>query len=192
VIDVPVPVVLASASQTRRRLLARVVREFEVVAPDVEEGDVEGQRPRRMVVELALRKARQVAQRQPEALVIAADTVAVCDGEVIGKPEGRADALRILRKLTRHPHRVLTGVCVRAPDGRERAACVTTEVRMRRLSEEQLQRLADGEGALERAGAYALQPHDPNVSRLEGSETAVMGLPLEELEAMIRQIYPSD
>ena len=122
---------------------------------------------------------------------MAADTVAVCDGEIIGKPEDRADALRILRKLTRRPHRVLTGVCVHAPEGPERLRCVETEIRMRRLREEELRALAERDGVLQRAGAYALQPDDPNVVRLAGSETAVMGLPLEELKEMIRELYPS-
>jgi septum formation protein len=171
--------------------LARIAGEFELVPPDVEEGDLAGKPPEDMVRELARRKAQQVARQRPEALVVAADTVAVCDGEVIGKPEDRADALRILRKLTRRPHRVLTGVCVRAPEGRERLRCVETEIRMRRLSEEQLRALAERDGALQRAGAYALQPDDPNVVRLDGSETAVMGLPLEELKEMIRELYPS-
>ncbi|MFW6118954.1 MAG: Maf family protein [Planctomycetota bacterium] len=190
-IELPVPLVLASASETRRRLLARIAREFEVVPPDVEECDLVGKPPEDMVRELARRKARQVARQRPDALVVAADTVAVCDGEIIGKPEDRADALRTLRKLTRRPHRVLTGICVRAADGTERLRCIETEIRMRRLSEEQLRALSERDGALQRAGAYALQPDDPNVVRLEGSETAVMGLPLEELEEMIRELYPS-
>ncbi len=191
-IDPPVPVVLASSSDTRRRLLSRLVTDFEVVPPEVDEQSVQTADARAMVLELARRKARQVAGRRPRALVIAADTVAVCCGQVLGKPADRADALAMLRRLTRRPHRVLTGLCVVAPAGRECARCVATRIQMRRLTDGELERLAGREGALERAGAYALRPDDPNVVQLEGSETAVMGLPLEELEGMIRQLYPSE
>jgi septum formation protein len=192
VIECPVRIVLASASAARRELLGRIVPRFDVVVPRVDESRVRAEDPRRLVTALAAAKAREVASRCPGALVIAADTVAVCRGELVGKPADRPEALCMLRKLTRHEHQVLTGLCVVAPDDREALCCVRATVRMRALSRAELEELVRRPGALERAGAYALQPEDPNVVRLEGSETTVMGLPLEELERMVTELYPPD
>jgi septum formation protein len=194
VIDIPVPVVLASSSPTRRTLLSRVVRDFDVVGPGLEEeagGCPKGgaEAARRAVVGLARAKARRVAAGRPAALVIGADTLVVCGEDVLGKPGDEEEAVRMLRRLTRTPHRVLTGLCLLAPDERERSTCVEAAVRMRPMSEDEIRRYVAAGEALGKAGAYALQPDDPNVDHVEGSATAVMGLPLDELEAMLRELY---
>jgi len=190
VIDCPVPIVLASASEARRDLLGRIVREFQVVPSRVDESGVRADTPEQFAVAAAAAKACEVARRRPDALVIGADTVVICRGEVIGKPVDRRDALRILRKLTRRPHEVLTGLCLVAPDGRQVTACVRATVRMRRMTVRELEDLADTPGAMQHAGAYALQEDDPNVVSLEGSASAVMGLPLVELESILRDLCP--
>jgi septum formation protein len=185
-----VAVVLASASPARCRLLRELVAVFEVVRPDVDESEAAQDEPRTATVRLAEAKARRVAAMRPGALVIAADTMVVCGGRVIGKPSDRRDAIRILEVLTSSPHRVVTGLFVLAPDGRERSSCVETGLRMRRMSRQEIERYVDGPGALERAGVYALQEDDPNVKELKGSPSAVMGLPLEELSRILREFYP--
>ena len=194
-IDLPVPIVLASSSGTRRELLARLVGEFDVLAPQVEERPPGGRPARReasaLTLELAERKARAAARRRPDALVIGADTLVVCGGEVIGKPADDEDAVRILVRLSHRPHRVFTGVFVLAPDGRAASGCVTARVRMRPMSPERARDYVARSDALSRAGAYALGPDDPNLERVEGSMTAVMGLPLDELSAMLRDLYPA-
>jgi len=189
--DIPVPVVLASSSPMRRRLLRRLLGDFEVVPAHADEGSVSEGDPRALAVRLAELKARDVAARRPDALVIAADTLVVCEGEAIGKPRDRQDAIRILTKLTSGPHQVVTGLCLAAPDGRSRTLCVATRLRMRPMSAREVEDYVDSPGALERAGVYALQPDDPNVLELEGSPTAVMGLPLDELGAALRDLYPN-
>lgn len=186
----PVPVVLASSSSTRRELLARLVPQFDVVAPCVDEGRAEAGCPEAVVGELAQAKARDVAARRPGALVIAADTVALCEGQVLGKPADAAEAARMLRRLTSAPHSVLTALCAVAPDGRERAALARATVRMWPMSEAVVARYAARPDALERAGAYALEPHDPNVERIDGDVTTVMGLPLKELAGILADLYP--
>ena len=115
----------------------------------------------------------------------------VCAAEVIGKPRDRADAVRILARLTRSEHRVLTGLCVIAPDGRRRSVCVGTRLCMRPMAPDEIERYVDTPGALHRAGVYALQRDDPNVCTLIGSPTAVMGLPLDELADVLRELYPN-
>lgn len=167
-----------------------MVTDFEVVRPQVDEAAIHAQTPRELVLEAAEAKARAVARVRPDALVIGADTVVACREGVIGKPVDRADAVRILRRLTRSPHDVLTGLCLVAPDGREVSGCVAATLQMRQMSDAELERLADRPGALDRAGAYELQPDDPNVVHLDGHPTTVMGLPLEELERAFHELYP--
>lgn len=188
-IDLPARVVLASASPQRRRLLGRLVAEFETSEPRVEETTPEGMDAEEVAEELARRKAREVASRRSEAVVIAADTIVECRGEMIGKPRDRRDAVRIITLLTRNPHAVVTGLCVIAPDGSEQTAVEQTRIRMRRLSPAEIHRYVEEEDVMERAGAYGLKELDPNVLSLEGSRSSVMGLPLEKLEEMLGAVW---
>jgi septum formation protein len=189
-IDLPVPVVLASASRARRELLATMVATFDVVAAGVDEEAGAGLGPREAALSLAEAKVRAVAARRPEALVIGADTIVLSSGEVLGKPRDREDARRMLWQLTRRPHSVITGLFVLAPDGRSRSACVETGIRMRRMAPEEVESYTAHPDVMYWAGAYALQADDPNVEALEGSETSVMGLPVEALKDMLADLYP--
>jgi septum formation protein len=178
-------VVLASSSPTRRRLLATIIPDFEVIPASIEETEADCSTAVGMATELARRKCLAVARMRPDALVIAADTLVACQGGILGKPRDVADARRILALLQEAEHDVVTAVHVAAPDGRHRSTCVATTVRMRKLPEAKIEELAALPGTLERAGAYALQHDDPNVEELRGSPTAVMGLPLEELSKIL-------
>jgi septum formation protein len=169
-----------------------LIGEFEVVAPDVEEALIPGADAESLAQRRAEAKAEEVARRRPGALVIGADTVVECRGEVIGKPVDRADAVRMLTKLTSHPHRVITGLCVVAPDGSRRSATSVARIRMRRLSQAEIEEYVDAERPMDRAGAYGLKELDSNVLSLEGSASAVIGLPLEELESVLRSICPEN
>lgn len=187
-IDIPAPVVLASASPARRELLGRLVGEFEVMPPDVCEESILHDQPEQTARARAAAKARAVSRIRPRSVVIGADTVVACGEELMGKAADAEEALAMLRKLTRHPHRVLTALCVVSPNGGERTACEGATVHMRELPPEELQRLARRPGALRWAGAYALQPDDPNVLSIEGCETTVMGLPIERLREMLLEL----
>lgn len=189
VLRIPVPVVLASSSPTRRELLRELVEDFESVAPDVGEGPIQGCDAKSAALKLAEEKARAVARARTGALVIGADTLVACEGEVIGKPIDLSDAVRILLKLTRFAHKVVTAVFIIAPDGRERALCVESLVRMRPMNRQEVEEYLSHTGALDKAGAYALGPEDPNVESIEGSVTAVMGLPLDELKRALQALY---
>lgn len=189
-IDIPVPIVLASSSPTRAELLKGLVRSFEVVGPQIDETAIRDETPRNLASKLAEAKARGVARKRAEALVIGADTLVVCGGHVVGKPADRDDALRMLEKLTRNVHKVLTALHLIAPDGRERSCCVESRVRMRLMSRGEIEDYLARSDTLDKAGAYALQADDPNVEQIEGSATGVMGLPLEELSSLIRSLYP--
>ena len=146
--------------------------------------------PRELTLALAEAKAREVAARRRDALVIGADTMVVCRGESIGKPTSEADARRILRLLASNPHKVVTAVFVVAPEGAERSAYVETGVWLKPMSEEQISRYMTVPGVMDRAGAYALEPDDPLLDRIDGGMTCVMGLPMEALEELLLSLYP--
>ena len=189
-ISLPAPIVLASSSPARRHLLGQLVPEFDVMESGVSEQLLDGEGAEAAAVRLATAKGRAVAVRRPDAVVIAADTLVVCLGTVIGKPRDLADAGRMLQMLVDNPHRVLTGFFVHTPDGREETCCVSTRVTMRAMSPEEIADYVSDPAALERAGVYALQADDPNVREMQGSPSCVMGLPVEELRRILLRLYP--
>jgi len=191
--------ILASSSPRRRQLMAEAGYEFEVIAPDesaeAECGICSKEGPAGLVAELAYRKGADVVRKiggddvHDGPIVIAADTVAECDGMILGKPADEAEARAMLGRLAGRPHRVLTGVCVwnlstkRAPLIR----VDVTKLRMDRLSGSQLDAyIASGkwEG---KAGAFGYQDRLGWVHVEQGSETNVVGLPMEMLAQMLRE-----
>lgn len=186
--------VLASVSPRRRDLLARAGYAFDVVPSDVDESAFPdaGVAPARHAEILALAKARSVAGRYPDRLVIGADTLVSFDGEIIGKPADVADAERITRKLFSAPHEVITGLAlVRLADGLEIIRSDITTVYPRKLTDDQIaQHVASGTWA-GKAGAYAIQEMgDEFVERIDGSLTNVVGLPMELLGHMLAELPP--
>jgi len=184
--------ILASASPRRRDLLAEVGYRFEVVPSDVDEAafSAEGLSPCGYAEALALAKAKDVAARSPDRLVLGADTVVDCGGEIIGKPADAADAERITRLLFSRPHEVITGIAlVRISDGSEIIRSDTTTVYPKQLTEEQIAaHLATGTWR-DKAGAYAIQENgDEFIARIDGSMTNVMGLPMELLESLLADL----
>jgi len=180
--------ILASSSPRRRELLARAGYRFEVVPPEAEEPARLGPTPAQAAVERARAKARDVARRFPDRVVLAADTLVVLDGDIIGKPRDPEDARRILRRLRGTRHSVLTAVVVRFGEAEE-VGVEETAVVMRAVSDEEIDAyVATGE-ALGKAGAYAVQERgDRFIERLEGSYTNVVGLPMELVAEMLRKV----
>ena len=179
--------VLASTSPRRRSLLRRLGLGFRVAAPAVDETARPGEDPATHVRRLALAKARQVARRSPDAVVLGADTVVAVDGRILGKPGDAREAVRMLSLLAGRTHEVLTGVALVAADRRrERSAVVRTRVTMRRLEAVEIRRYVAGGEPLDKAGAYAVQGEARSfVELVEGSLTNVIGLPLERLARML-------
>jgi septum formation protein len=176
---------LASQSPRRRELLAGLGIALEVRPADTDESVLPGEAPRAYVARVAREKARAV----PGEVVLAADTAVVLGDTILGKPRDAADAARMLRALSGTTHEVLTGVCVRrgAPGAPlEREALVSTAVRFRALSEQEIAwYVATGE-PLDKAGAYALQgAGGVLVESVAGSVSGVVGLPLTESVALL-------
>jgi len=179
-------VILASASPRRRELLRRICPEFTVEASDVDEALGAGP-VAPAVAALALRKARAVARRVGAGLVLAADTVVVLAGEVLGKPSGPEEARAMLRRLRGRAHEVLTGVAVvDAASGRAASATERTRVLMAQYPDATLEAYVASGAPLDKAGAYAIQDLDGRlVDGLVGSYTNVVGLPVEATRRLL-------
>lgn len=186
----PIHLFLASQSPRRRELLRQIGREFDVLDVDVPERREPNETPEDYVSRVAREKAgaglMQVAAVH-DAVVIGADTEVVLDDDVFGKPADAADAAAMLRRLSGRSHRVLSAVwCISA--GREEHALSVSTVEFAPMTDADVaDYIATGE-AFGKAGAYAIQGHAAAyIRRLDGSHSAVMGLPLHETSLLLRR-----
>ena len=181
------PLVLASASPRRVALLRQVGVEFTVVDPGPDRAWPGEAEPRHGVRALALDKARRVAARRPEAVVVGADTVVVLRGARLGKPRDAAEAAAMLARLHGRMHEVWSGIAV-VRGGEQRTASECTRVRFARLEPAEIESyVATGE-PLDKAGAYGIQGRAAAfVKSIEGDYYNVVGLPLSRLRAVLRE-----
>ncbi|MCB9849679.1 MAG: septum formation protein Maf [Phycisphaerales bacterium] len=175
--------ILASASPRRCELLADAGYVFDVMPADVDEDQPmsAGQSPADWAAELALLKARTVADRLDDGIVLGADTIVVANGEIFGKPTNEADARRILSVLLHTPQDVITGVAiVDAATGGCEMQHDTTRIVMTPMTPAQLDDYIAGGLWRGKAGAYGIQDHDDAfVREIAGSFSNVVGLPME-------------
>jgi len=179
--------ILASASPRRLDLLAQIgVVPDAVEAADIDETPVAGELPRQNAARLARAKAQAIADRNPGALVIGADTVVACGRRILPKAEDEKTALQCLEFLSGRRHRVYGGVAVILPDGSLRSRLVETRVRFKRLtSQETAAYLQSGEWR-GKAGGYAIQGRAAVfVANINGSYSNIVGLPLYETAALL-------
>jgi septum formation protein len=184
-------IILASSSPRRRQLLDRAGYTFEVIppAPSAECGVCSRETPPEMVARLALQKAADVAHRVAEGIVIGCDTVAECRGHILGKPRDREHAREMLTLLSGRDHHVYSGLCLWLRPGEERHVAVeVTRLVMDELSPRQLEEYLAG-GAWEgKAGAFGYQDGLDWVRIVAGSESNVVGLPMELLKKMLNEL----
>lgn len=180
-------IILASASPRRRELMENMGLAFTVKVSDADESSVDTSVPPGIYVqELALLKAAAVAKTviyNKDAIIISADTIVVCDGKILGKPENPDDAQMMLRELSGRTHEVYTGFCVmRLSDAFTVCKNVCTEVVFRELSDRKIQRYVDSGEPLDKAGSYGIQGLGAMlVERINGDYFNVVGLPVSEL-----------
>ena len=183
--------ILASASPRRKQLLTDAGYKFKVIRPDIDESafPTKGSKACEYAERLALAKAKNIAKKYPDCLIIAADTIADFEGEIIGKPLDQIQAEQITKKLFNKPHKVITGIAiVRLRDGIELNQSDTTTVYPKKLTTEQIAEHIESGTWRDKAGAYAIQENgDEFIERIEGSLTNVMGLPMELLERLLKR-----
>lgn len=191
----PTPeIVLASASPRRADLLRQIGLSFSIQPSTLDEdgpGGLAGEGgPEDWASRLALAKAREVASRVGQGLVVGADTLVVCEGDVLGKPRDDEEACGFLLRLAGRTHRVVTGVAVvDAETRRAEVGVQVTSVRMRQFGQaEAVSYVATGEPR-DKAGAYGIQGRGALlVEAIEGDYFAVVGLPLTTLAALLRRL----
>ena len=176
--------VLASASPRRRALLEQLGIPLRIDPAHLDENVRAGESPEQYVLRLAREKAEAVQVRHPHATVLAADTSVVLDGVVLGKPGSEDEALAMLRQLSGRTHEVMTAVAVAGVGARR----VTAAVTFAEASEAALRWYVSTGEPMDKAGAYAVQGIGGFlVERIEGSHSAVVGLPLVEALALLRE-----
>ena len=175
--------ILASASPRRLDLLARI---------GVDESVARGELPRHHALRLAREKAAAVALQDPEALVLAADTVVAVGRRILPKVEDEATLRACMKLLSGRRHRVLTGVALAIPGGTVRERLVETMIAMKRLSDEEIDYYASHGEWRGKAGGYALQGYgEVYVRHIAGSYSNVVGLPLAETRVLLKSVgYP--
>lgn len=183
---------LASRSPRRGELLRQIGVNFEVLPSDINEDVVPGEAPEHYVLRLAREKAVACAQailthRLSAMPVLAADTTVCADGEILGKPENDTDAAAMLRKMSGRWHSVHTGIAMAENDHIE-VLLSSTQVEMKTLTEAEIAAYVASGEPRDKAGAYGIQGlAGAFISRIEGSYSGVMGLPLFETAQLLQK-----
>ncbi len=180
--------ILASASPRRLDLLARIgVVPDAIVPADIDESVPKGELPRQHALRLAREKAESVAAREPDALVLGADTVVAVGRRILPKVEDEATLRSCMKLLSGRRHRVLTGVVLAIPNHGLRERLGETMIAMKRLSDEEIDHYAGHGEWRGKAGGYALQGYgEVYVRHIAGSYSNVVGLPLAETRALLK------
>ncbi len=200
----PDRLILASRSPRRRQLLQDAGYRFAVLPADdsAECGVCSGESPSQLVTRLARQKAENVAAKLATeagqrvdlpAVVLGCDTVAALDGQIFGKPADEQHARQMLLTLSGRQHQVYSGVCLMAvPEGRSTVRAVRTTLQMAELSDQQLEEYLESGLWEGKAGSFGYQDNLGWVWVLEGSESNVVGLPLEELDRLLASFCPAN
>jgi septum formation protein len=181
-----IKVILASGSPRRRQLLAGAGIEFDVIESMVPEEHIAGEPARDYALRMARDKAIAVSSRFPEAIVIGADTIVVCETHILEKPADAADARRMLAMLSARTHMVVTAFAL-ARDGKIiESSPVESNVTFRKLSDAEIEAYLATDAPFDTAGAYGIQGVGGGfISHVEGSRDNVMGLPTERVIAAL-------
>lgn len=172
-------IVLASQSARRKEFFRLLGLDFAADAADVDESENHADEPAQTVCRLSQLKARAVALRHPQSVVVGADTIVALDGQVLGKPADPADAVAMLRRLRNRVHFVYSAVTVIHPERGEATEWAETTVRMRDYTEEEMLAYVASGDPMDKAGSYAIQsPSFRPVEAIAGCYASVMGLPL--------------
>ncbi|WP_233554693.1 Maf family nucleotide pyrophosphatase [Deinococcus cavernae] len=179
-------VILASGSPRRRELLSNLGVKFEVLVSGEDEDSPETN-PQKLAGDLALLKARSVAKLHPDAVVIAADTVVACAGELLAKPADALENAAFIRTLAGKTHQVFTGVTVLSPSGTF-SGVERTDVEFRPLTEQEIQFYARSGEGLDKAGGYGIQGVGMGlVARVNGDYSNIVGFPLALVMRLLRR-----
>ena len=182
-------IILASGSPRRKELLEKIGLKFEVEPSNYEENTNSKLRPHELAKSLSFEKARTVANKHKNALVIAADTFIVFKGKILGKPYTETEARKMLETISGKPHSVVTGFSIiDTEDKKTVSRSVETKVYIRRLTPSEIDAYVKSREPLDKAGAYAIQGlGSVIVEKIEGDYFNVIGLPLSALTESLKE-----
>ncbi|AKB26152.1 Septum formation protein Maf [Methanosarcina sp. MTP4] len=184
-------IILASESPRRKELLNQLIGDnFEVYVSSYEETPIPEISPESLLIRHSLEKARDVAKYFESGIIIAADTSVICNGEVLGKPHTPERAKEMLEKLSGKTVQVITGLTVLDIDrGEEISESEVTDVRMKKMSEKEIEAYIGTGEPLDKAGAFGIQDKGAVlVERVEGDFFNVVGLPLFKLGKILERL----
>lgn len=183
------PIILASTSKYRAEMLSRLGIRFEQCAPDIDETPLRDEQPEALVTRLAREKSQAVRKQKPEGVIIAGDQIALCDGEILGKPGDLERARAQLRQLSGKSVRFLSSLMVRSPDDQEYSDTDVTEVVFRSLSDAEIDRYLAAEPALDCAGSFKSEGLGISLcERIRSDDpTGLIGLPLITLRRLLAE-----
>jgi septum formation protein len=184
-----ISVILASASPRRKEILSSLGLKFSVLVADADEScDIRD--PLAFAKELARRKgqAAYALTNDNDSIIISADTIVVCDGEILGKPKDREDAIRMIKRLSGKTHSVITGVGVTVC-GVTETDCSETFVHVDDIPQSEIERYVDSRDPMDKAGAYGIQGAFSRwISGIEGCYFGVVGLPINCLANLFKEV----
>jgi septum formation protein len=189
--------ILASGSPRRKKLLSMLGLSFKVIPSEIEEIIDPGKRPSKIVKDLAYQKGISVANNHPDSLVIAADTIVVLNNKVLGQPDDKSEAIRMLQSLSGRTHEVYTGVALiktgkYAEVIREIRFYERTKVSFASLLESEILEYVKSGSPMDKAGAYGIQDERGAlyISGIEGDYYNVVGLPIHKFYQKMKLIAP--
>ena len=179
-------VILASASPRRKEILAKTGIDFEVQVSDCDE-NIDEKQPDKLVMKLSELKARDVAAKNPNAIIIGSDTVVAHKGHIMGKPADRAEAISMIKSFAGDIHQVYTGVTIIVPNKKTYTYNVCTDVHVLQMTGEEIERYVDTGEPMDKAGAYAIQGlFAPFISKIDGDYYNVVGLPISSVYTILK------
>lgn len=179
-------VILASASPRRKEILGKTGIDFEVQVSDCDE-NIDEKQPDKLVMKLSELKARDVASKNPDAIIIGSDTVVAHKGHIMGKPADRAEAISMIKSFAGDIHQVYTGVTIIIPNEKTYTYNVCTDVHVLQMTDEEIERYVDTGEPMDKAGAYAIQGlFAPFISKIDGDYYNVVGLPVSSVYEILK------
>lgn len=184
-------IILASASPRRKEILENTKLKFDIIKSDIDEIILEKESPIQAVMRLAFEKSMDIASKNENDLIIAADTVVVLDENILGKPKDKYEAYNMIRGLSGRTHEVITGISlVNLGLSKKIIDYVVSTVKFKELSDEDIKDYIHTNESLDKAGAYGIQGYGAMlVEKIEGDYFNIVGLPISKLSDLLKKHF---
>ncbi|GAA0698016.1 Maf family protein [Paraclostridium ghonii] len=184
-------IILASGSPRRKEILANTNVEFNVITSDIDESILKNEDPTQLVLRLAFEKCMSVALKNPNDLVIGADTIVVLDHEILGKPKSEEEAFDMLSKLSNREHQVITGISiVNLGNEKKIVDYAISNVKFKKLTDQDIKDYISTKECLDKAGSYGIQGYGALlVEGIKGDYFNIVGLPISKLSDILKENF---